>query len=328
MVHARDVHGRRSARRSTLAARSGVRALTAGLVALAVPALSFGKPLHPPVDPSATLAWSDVEDGVFAPTPASPAEATPDASADTPPADAPPAEPDTTTGPDTRGPANDGPEPGPTEDAAAEDAAEDDEPADRDEVSADALETDAAEAEAPRPPRIDGTYLGAAVFAGLGFARVNDLPTDGTFAVFGGMASVGQMVFPWLGLGLTGGGGGGLRSEQGARQSLGEGYLGIEIKLLPVPTRLPLSVRASFGFGGGAIRQEGVEGRAGFGGAQFGGAVRYELFPWAKRRRPYRGGGFGLGPELGWLGFTPAAAGRPMSNVIYLALTTTFYFGD
>lgn len=287
---------------------------------------------------------------MFAPTPAPPAQTPSDGTPD-----APTAEPDATTGPDTRAPVDEGAEPGMADEPTADEPAEvrgivagrsgtdetGPEPADDGEVSAeteadaadsdeaDAIEADDAdEAEAPRPPRIDGTYLGAAVFAGLGFARVNDLPTDGTFAVFGGMASVGQMVFPWLGLGLTGGGGGGLRSEQGARQSLGEGYLGIELKLVPVPKRLPLSVRASFGFGGGAIRQEGVEGRAGFGGAQFGGAVRYELFPWAKRRRPYRGGGFGLGPELGWLGFTPAAAGRPMSNVIYLALTTTFYFGD
>ncbi|MCX4245572.1 hypothetical protein [Paraliomyxa miuraensis] len=189
--------------------------------------------------------------------------------------------------------------------------------------------TSDAAAPAPRPPRIDGPYLGATMFGGLGLLRVNDFDTPGPFSVAGATASVGQMVFPWLGLGLHGGGSGGVRSADGARQRLGQGHLGVEFKFVPLPKRLPLlSLRTSFGFGGGAVRQEGIAQRSGFGGAQFSGAVRYELFPWAARRRPYRGGGFGLGPELGWVGFTPAAAGRPMSNVVYLALTTTFYFGS
>jgi hypothetical protein len=186
-----------------------------------------------------------------------------------------------------------------------------------------------ATAEAPRPPRIDGAYIGGTVFTGVNLVRLNTFDTDGPFAAFGGTASFGQMVFPWLGLGLHGGGGAGVRSQQGARQRLGQGYLGVQFKFVPLSKRqVPLSLLASFGFGGGAVRQAGILSRAGFGGAQFGAAVRYELFPWAKRRRPFRGGGFGLGPELGWIGFTPAAAGRPMSNVIYLALSTTFYFGS
>jgi hypothetical protein len=184
-------------------------------------------------------------------------------------------------------------------------------------------------AQAPRPPRIDGAYIGATMFGGVSLVRVNDFDTDGPFATFGGTASVGQMVFPWLGLGLHGGGGGGVRSERGARQRLGQGFLGVQFKLVPLAKRhVPLSLLGSFGFGGGAVRQAGIFGRVGFGGAQFGAAVRYELFPWAKRRRPFRGGGFGLGPEIGWIGFTPAAADRPMSNAIYLALSTTFYFGS
>jgi hypothetical protein len=187
-------------------------------------------------------------------------------------------------------------------------------------------------ADAPTPPRIDGVYLGGTLLGGLDLVRVNAFPTDGPFSAFGGTASVGQMVFPWLGLGLHGGGSGAVRSQQGARQRLGQGYLGVQFKFVPLPGRkrkpIPLSLLASFGFGGGAVRQEGIAKRSGFGGAQFGAAVRYELFPWAKRRRPFRGGGFGLGPELGWIGLTPAAPGRPMSNVLYLALATTFYFGS
>ena len=196
------------------------------------------------------------------------------------------------------------------------------------EADASAPEAAAPEAEAPRPPRIDGPYLGATMFGGLDLVRVNTFDTPGPFATFGGTVSVGQMVFPWLGLGLHGGGSGGVRSEDGARQHLGQGHLGVEFKVVPLPRRLPLSLRASFGFGGGAVRQEGIVPRAGYGGAQFSGAIRYELFPWAARRRPHRGGGFGLGPEIGWIGFTPAAAGRPMSNLLYVALATTFYFGS
>jgi hypothetical protein len=205
---------------------------------------------------------------------------------------------------------------------------------------AEAAEPEAAEPEAdegqpaeptsaPKPPRIDGTYLGGTMLGGIGLVRVNTFDTPGAFASFGGTFTVGQMVFPWLGLGLHGGGGGAVHSQDGVRQKLGQGHLGVQFKFVPLPKRrVPLSLLASFGFGGGAVRQEGIAKRSGFGGAQFGAAVRYELFPWAERRRPYRGGGFGLGPELGWVGFTPAAPGRPMSNVLYLAISATFYFGS
>lgn len=218
-----------------------------------------------------------------------------------------------------------------TEPAEAETAEA--EPADAEPAEAEPAKADAAKAEpatpAPRPPRIDGTYLGGTILAGIALIRVNDFDTPGAFAAFGGSFTVGQMVFPWLGLGLHGGGGGGVHSKDAVRQKLGQGHLGVQFKFVPLPKRrVPLSLLASFGFGGGAVRQEGLAKRSGFGGAQFGAAVRYELFPWAARRRPYRGGGFGLGPELGWVGFTPAAAGRPMSNVFYLALSATFYFGS
>lgn len=212
---------------------------------------------------------------------------------------------------------------------AAEPAGEDPVAAEEPEGSEDAAaDEDAPPVEEVRPPRIDGVYIGGTAFGGIGLVRVNDFDTGGPFVAFGGMATVGQMVFPWMGLGLHGGGGGGVRSEAGARQTLGQGYLGVDFKFVPAPKRLPLSLRVGFGFGGGAVRQAGIADRSGFGGAQFGAGVRYEWFPWAKRKRPYRGGGFGLGPELGWIGFTPAAAGRPMSNVIFLALSTTFYFGS
>lgn len=180
----------------------------------------------------------------------------------------------------------------------------------------------------PSPPRIDGPYVGAILLAGATLARVNDLDTGGAFTAFGGSLRFGEMVLPWLGLGLQLGGTGAVRSQDGARQTLGQGLLAVDLSFVPAPKRLPLTLRGSFGFGGGAVRQAGVPDRAGFGGAMFGAAVRYEWFPWAKVRRPYKGGGFALGPELGWIGFTPAGKGRPMSNTIYLALALGFYFGD
>ncbi len=210
-----------------------------------------------------------------------------------------------------------------------DDAAHDGDDTTNDDDATDDADTDPPAPDAPRPPRIDGVYVGGTLFGGLGLVRVNDFATDGPFAALGGTAGVGQMVFPWLGLGLHGGGGAAVRSEQGARQKLGQGYLGVQFKFVPLPVRrVPLTLLASFGFGGGAVRQAGIAKRSGYGGAQFGAAVRYELFPWAAKRKPFRAGGLALGPELGWIGFTPAATGRPMSNVFYLAIATTYYFGS
>lgn len=179
----------------------------------------------------------------------------------------------------------------------------------------------------PRPPRIDGAYVGTMLFGGASLVRVNDLDTDGAFATFGGWLRGGQMVLPWLGLGIAVGGLGGARSESGARQTLGEGGILVEGQFVPVP-RIPFSLRVGFGFGAGAVMQEGRSGREGFGGALFQAAARYEFFPGAARYRPERGGGFGIGPEIGWLGATPATADGPMAHALYLGLSATWYFGE
>jgi hypothetical protein len=189
----------------------------------------------------------------------------------------------------------------------------------------------ADEGEAPpqsdRPPRIDGTWIGVVGHATVGFLRVADLSTPGAFSGLGGAVRGGQMVLPWFGLGLQLGGALGVRSQAEARQRAWMGSLLLDLQFVPVP-RIPLSLRTSFGFGGGAVREAGVPERDGFGGAMFSGAVRYELFPGVRRYRPNRGGGLGLGPELGWIGATPAAAGRPMANFVYLGLSGNFYFGS
>jgi hypothetical protein len=163
---------------------------------------------------------------------------------------------------------------------------------------------------------------------GVLLTRVANLSSP-AMAGFHGMFRFGEMVLPWLGLGLSVGGGGGVGSnDAGARNRVGQGQLLLDVSFVPVPKRVPLTLRTSFGFGGGAQRQDGIDKRAGFGGAVFGAAARYEWFPGAARRRPTRGGGFGIGPEIGWIGFPPAAAGRPMSNMVYVAIATTFYFGS
>lgn len=179
----------------------------------------------------------------------------------------------------------------------------------------------------PKPPRLDGPYVGGMLLTGLTVPRVNGLDA-GAMASFGGSLRFGEVVLPWLGLGLSLGGAAGVRSGD-ARQTLGQGQMLVDTTFIPLAKRrVPLSLRAAFGFGGGAILQAGREGRAGFGGAVFSAAAGYTLFPWVQKRRAFRGGGFGLGPELGWIGFTPTGPGNPMSHTIYVALTTTFYFGS
>lgn len=180
--------------------------------------------------------------------------------------------------------------------------------------------------EPPVPPRLDGVYLGFALYGTATLARVNDLETPGPFPGGGGRIRVGQMVLPWLGLGISVGGVFGTRTQDGARQQLWLAEFMVDGTFIPVP-RVPVSIRTSFGFGGGAVREADVSARSGYGGAVFGAGVRYELFPGVKRYRPTKAGGFGLGPEIGWIGATPAAAGRPMANVIYLGLSGNFYFG-
>jgi hypothetical protein len=183
------------------------------------------------------------------------------------------------------------------------------------------------------PPRISGPWIGFLAGPAIAFAGVRDLDTDGPFAGASGAVRFGEMVLPWLGVGLSIAGTFATRSERNpmnpamaARQRLGEGHLLVEFQFVP-SKRLPLSLRAGFGVGGGAVRQAGVSGRAGFGGAVFGGSIKYELFPAAKRRRPNRAGGFGIGPELGWFAHTPAAPRRPWAHGLVLAITGTYYFG-
>ena len=57
------------------------------------------------------------------------------------------------------------------------------------------------------------------------------------------------------------------------------------------------------------------------------GSLRYEFFPHAERKRPRKPGGWVVGPEIGWRGYTPAGKGRPMSNTILLGIWFGYYWG-
>src|SRR5690606_41501983 len=50
----------------------------------------------------------------------------------------------------------------------------------------------------------------------------------------------------------------------GARQTLRQGGVMADFNFVPAPDRLALSLRASFGFGAGAVREEGRTNRRGF----------------------------------------------------------------
>jgi hypothetical protein len=179
------------------------------------------------------------------------------------------------------------------------------------------------EAEPIRPPRFDGPYVGALAMGTANFASVIDLNTPNPMLGGGGFIQAGDAVFPWMSIGIAAGG----QAAAIGRQYMRAGALLVEFAFVPV-NRYPLSLRVGFGFGGGAVHEQGIARRFGFGGAAFKGSIRYEFFPLAGKRRPDRGGGWAIGPELGWLGATPAGKGQPFVNTILLGVSTSFYFGS
>lgn len=266
------------------------------VTALAVPNIGLGAPSE-----DATQAPTETGgDPAATSSPSQPSDATPTNS------------PDNTSENAASAPSDEGDPEGPREqDISAGESA--DEPTDE-EPQAD---------EEVRPPRVDGGYIGVVLNGSATLLRVNDRDTPGAFLGGGGALRIGEAVFPWMTIGLRGGGRFGARGSQQVYQ----GGVMVELGFLPVP-RYPLSLLVGFGVGGGATREQDVEGRAGFGGALFNASARYDFFPGVAKRRPNRGGGFSLGPEIGWTGFTPAAKGRPMSNTISLGLWVGYYFGS
>ncbi|NVB41548.1 hypothetical protein G6O69_27160 [Pseudenhygromyxa sp. WMMC2535] len=290
-------------------------------------------------------------DALAAPSPAAQPEALddPDAPEAAPEADSADAD---SSAPETPAPAADGdpanPDASDGDLGAIDDVSADPDPeaevaevAEVDEVDDDqaSVEDETFEPEAPppeedpdpaviRPPRIDGPYVGGVAFGSVSFASVLNLDTPSPFGGGGVFVQAGDAVFPWMSVGIAVGGQVGLVSQR-PRQRLVGGSLLVELGFMPLhKLHRPLSIRVGFGFGGGTIREAGAEDRSGFGGASFKGSLRYEFFPLAERKRPDRGGGWAIGPELGWLGATPAAKGQPFVNTILLGLSTSLYFGS
>jgi hypothetical protein len=191
-----------------------------------------------------------------------------------------------------------------------------------------ALDADPSVAETTQsvsPPRVDGFYLGGAFHTGAGFVRVEAFETAPFFGG-GGNLNVGAAVLPWMTIGFEGRGAH-YFNELG--QTLFQGGLIAEAGFYPMPGR-PLSIRTGLGFGLAFARDESQipeKRRAGLGFPQFLGSVRYEFFPGAAKRRPYRAGGFTLGPEIGWRGWTPSKRGRPMANTVFIGLWIGWYRG-
>jgi hypothetical protein len=172
-----------------------------------------------------------------------------------------------------------------------------------------------------QPPRVDGVFLGMTVFGASVNARAMHLDTE-PFGGGGGAMRLGQAVFPWMTIAVEGGGGFAIN----AHQLLQQGGAMFEFGFLPVP-RKPFSIRAGVGFGAGFILDDRTDTKGGFGGPKFSGALRYEFFPGAAKRRAHRAGGFSIGPEAGWRGFTPSSKGKPMAHTFYAGIWIGYYWG-
>lgn len=175
-----------------------------------------------------------------------------------------------------------------------------------------------------KPPRISGTYLGMTIWPALSWAFSPNLEIDQSAVLPGGGGAfrLGQAVFPWMTIGIDASGG----FYFNENTFFTKGGLLIELGFYPVP-RYPFSIRGGFGFGAGLIIDDRADEFGGVGGPRFMGSLRYEFFPQAERKRPKRPGGWVVGPELGWRGFTPANQGRPMSNTLLLGVWFGYYWG-
>jgi hypothetical protein len=216
----------------------------------------------------------------------------------------------------------------PTESVEAEPEAESESvegPAEPTEASEAASTEPDPRAPGERTPRISGTYFGMTIWPGLAWAyspNLGDIDQSAVIAGGGGALRLGQAVFPWMTIGLDASGG----FYFNRHRFFTKGGLLVELGFYPVP-RYPFSLRGGFGFGAGLILDDRAEEKGGVGGPRFMGSVRYEFFPHAERRRPRKPGGWVVGPEIGWRGFTPAAKGRPMSNTILLGVWFGYYWG-
>jgi hypothetical protein len=133
---------------------------------------------------------------------------------------------------------------------------------------------------------------------------------------------LGEMVFPWLALGLQMGGG----AARNDRAKYSYGHLMIESGIYPFAP-VPISLRLATGIGFGSMRDERWPDRFGVGGATMRGGLRYEFFPLASRFRPKRAGGWSIAPELAAVVTPGRGAGRAAIYGAELSVWTAYYFG-
>jgi hypothetical protein len=196
-------------------------------------------------------------------------------------------------------------------------------PEQADPAAADAVATGSVDYQPP--PRIDGFYLGGAVHTAISEARVANFDTT-LFYGGGGNVNVGAAVYPWMTIGFEGRGAQYFNSRG---QQMFQGGVIAEAGFYPVP-KYPFSLHVGLGFGLAYVEDDSQiaeKRRSALGFPQFLGSARYEFFPGSKKRRPYRPGGFSIGPEIGWRGWTPSKRGRPMANAAYIAIWLGYYWG-
>jgi hypothetical protein len=175
-----------------------------------------------------------------------------------------------------------------------------------------------------KPPRISGTYLGMAIWPSVAWVYSPNVDIDQRAALGGGGGALrlGQAVFPWLTIGVDAGG----MFDWNRDRFFMSGGLLIDFGFYPVP-KYPFSIHTGFGFGAGLVLDDRTTTKGGVGGPQFSGTLRYEFFPGAELKRPKKPGGWAVGPELGWRGFTPAGKGKPMSNALVIGIWFAYYWG-
>ena len=152
----------------------------------------------------------------------------------------------------------------------------------------------AAAQELVSPEARQGYYVGGGLRSGMAAADGLNVGGLGALTHFGGWFRVGQKALPWLGLGLSFGGG----NESNDDWRFGYGGLLVEADFEPFPA-LDLAIRVGTGVGGGGLSRQdpGLESDDDPGFAfgplvSFG--VSYEWFPLYQPGR-YDSGGLGLG---------------------------------
>lgn len=180
----------------------------------------------------------------------------------------------------------------------------------------------------PKPPRVDGIYLGLALEGGAHFIQIAKEPQTDAYTGYGASLLVGEQIFPWFSMGLrVGYVSGAFQNRRG-----GMGWLQLDAGFYPLhritPKEHQLSVRLRTGLGGGLVRIPGQTQRKGVGGAAVGAAIRYEWFPWARCRRPRVGGGLAFAPEISVTGYPRVSSQSSQGISTLFSVAVLYHFGS